>query len=228
MRVILETLERAFFVKGHDIQRGSPVSDPTSALDRPGHAGLLDVLGTLSQELNSLNSNIISALPPRVESRKRKRNEGTSDSHDLESPGARHAASTSFDDLSSCPVVTDYIDELLHAYFLHVQPWIPMVHEATFRKRLETAAGRQSQAVVLQAMNVAALRYVKTSTDEPLPRAYVAAETEKSRRHVILHAMDCLSMENLQALIIIAHTDVREAEALNIYIRHQLTDFEAR
>lgn len=196
-------------MKGRDVQHGSPVPDSTAIFDRPGHASLLDVLGTLSQELNSLNSNIISALPPHVESRKRKRNEETSEVHDLESPEARSATSMNIDHLSSCPVVRDHLDGLLHAYFSHVQPWIPMVHEATFRERIQTAHGRQSQAVILQAMIVAALRYVRTSTDDPLPRSYVAAETEQSRRHVILHAMDFLSMENLQALIIIAHTDVR-------------------
>lgn len=200
---LVETVERALFVGGHDVQDDTLLSDSTPAISRPGHSGLLESLATLTHEISSLSSNISSTLPfQNTENRKRKRNDDACETRDF------GPANTSDDDCSTCPVITDNLEGLLQAYFSHVQPWIPMIHEATFRSRLQTPDGRQSFAAVLQAINVAALRYVKTSTHEPLSKTHVAAETKKSRRHVILHAMDSMSVENLQALIIIAYTDV--------------------
>ncbi|KEF53796.1 uncharacterized protein A1O9_10197 [Exophiala aquamarina CBS 119918] len=56
-------------------------------------------------------------------------------------------------------------------------------------------------------MVFAALRFV-TQDDKPLDAAYVKDETAKSRTVVILNAMERQSVENLQALTILAFTEI--------------------
>jgi hypothetical protein len=58
-------------------------------------------------------------------------------------------------------------------------------------------------------MSVAALRFVRYQ-GELLPRQYVASETMRSERLAVLAAMSDSSVESLQALIILAYTEVKQ------------------
>lgn len=81
-----------------------------------------------------------------------------------------------------------------------------MLHEIKFRQRL-TDPNQQSQvAVILHAMVVSSLRFVDTGVT--LDVRDILRLTEKSRNWVILNAMDSLSVESLQGLIIVAFDDV--------------------
>ncbi|KAM5341253.1 hypothetical protein ACJ41O_015362 [Fusarium nematophilum] len=124
--------------------------------------------------------------------RKRKRHEG----RDRLDQGHQVGPSRESD------IAYEVLDELLDAYFSHVQPWIPMIRESSFRQRLQQGED-QGVSVILQAMAVAALRFVGSGGIQERTND----ETVRLRRLVLLTAMDGLSLENLQALIIIAFTD---------------------
>ncbi|KAK5048259.1 hypothetical protein LTR84_005929 [Exophiala bonariae] len=105
------------------------------------------------------------------------------------------------------------LNDLLAVYFTYMQPWLPIVHEAAFRRKISTPEGQQQMSLVLHAMVFAALRFVKTEDGQSLDATYVRAETTKSRNIVRLGAMEELSVENLQALAILAFTEIGNGAA---------------
>lgn len=98
-------------------------------------------------------------------------------------------------------------EKLVTAYFTHVHPWIPMIHEGTFRRKLHQSNRQRPPLILLHAMVFGALRLLDTK-EAALQSRCVQYEVERSRRFVILEATDNLSVENLQALVITAFTDV--------------------
>ncbi|KAL2795045.1 hypothetical protein BJX66DRAFT_324909 [Aspergillus keveii] len=102
-----------------------------------------------------------------------------------------------------------HFDELLNTYFSHVQPWISILREPSFRIKVQREEERQRLAVIIQAMAYAALRFLKPD-GKHLPAEVIRFEGSRLRRIAMLTAMDGLSFENLQALIIIVFTDIGE------------------
>ncbi len=88
-----------------------------------------------------------------------------------------------------------------------------MLHDTQFRHRLHDPDDFPRLLVVLHAMVVAALRFVDVDRSS-LSLHDVERQVDKSRKIVLLNAMDQLSVENLQALIIIAFNDVRSIPSL--------------
>lgn len=195
-------------------------------------------LATVAQVLSKLNDNItvlsqsISA-PPRSVSR-----DAQQDSYDNRPAkrtrldnGHEHStlhgttqqqATNGFSTLASDVEIELFsgegLEALLDAYFLKLHPWIPMMHQATFRRRVhETqlphmdSLNRDRLSIVLDAMVVGALHLVDS---DKLPQSLsadpseVQATMEKARRRVLIVATSELSVENLQALVIVAFTDV--------------------
>lgn len=72
--------------------------------------------------------------------------------------------------------------------------------------------------IVIHAIVVAAIRFAHPET-HGLSATDVESQTRKSRSIVVLNAMDSLSVENLQALIIIAFDDVCLLLALQSWLR---------
>jgi hypothetical protein len=97
-------------------------------------------------------------------------------------------------------------ESVIESYFYQIHPWIPMVHEAKFRDGLSNHAERQKLEVIIQAMVVAALKFVDIGTTFQLED--LLQVTKASRDWVVLNAMDNLCVESLQALTIIAFDDV--------------------
>lgn len=101
------------------------------------------------------------------------------------------------------------MEAVVDLFFDLVQPWVPIFHEKRFRRRLENSDDRPALEIVLHAMVVALLKHV-------YPQELIAdlgdieKICERSRKIVVLTAMDNLYVENLQALIIICFEDVRE------------------
>ncbi|KAJ5610554.1 hypothetical protein N7510_007273, partial [Penicillium lagena] len=99
------------------------------------------------------------------------------------------------------------LEAVVDLFFDLVQPWVPIFHEKRFRRRLENPDDRPALEVVLHAMVVALLKHV-------YPRELIAdlgdveSICERSRKIVVLTAMDDLYVENLQALIIICFEDI--------------------
>lgn len=110
-------------------------------------------------------------------------------------------------DASSCLPAPDLLENTVDAYFNKIQPWIPILHETRFRSRMLDPDQRPHLIVIIHAMVVAAIRFARHEA-HGLSAADVEAKVKRSRSIVVLNAMDSLSVENLQALIIIAFDDV--------------------
>jgi hypothetical protein len=106
----------------------------------------------------------------------------------------------------------DNLEALLDAYFSTIARWIPMVHETTFRRKLHERAGSEPLPIVLHAMLVGALP-ILNATKQLLSVDALESEVTRARSKVILAASDGVSIENLQALVIIAFTHVSELYA---------------
>lgn len=102
--------------------------------------------------------------------------------------------------------VGENLNNLVDAYFQYVHPWIPMIHMATFRRRMRTFP-KNDPPLILYAILVGALRFVDP-TGQSFPASYIEQCVEQSRNKVILAATMDLSVDNLQALIIVAFSRV--------------------
>ncbi|WAO92407.1 Zn(2)-C6 fungal-type domain-containing protein [Fusarium falciforme] len=188
----LEKVERALFGQAHTEDGGEsafPDIEPAHRANVP--SPLEAVLSTLAGELQKLNQNMTPNREQIQETSARKRR--------------RHEPLEDEEPRRSYDVIDEALDDLIDAYFSHVQPWIPMINMRDFRARAQN--NREQVKVVLQAMAVATLRYLEPD-GEPLSPGFIKNETCKLRRTVLLDALDGLTVENLQALIIIAFTDI--------------------
>lgn len=109
-------------------------------------------------------------------------------------------------DITTSLPPADVLEETINVYFEFVQPWIPIIHETQFRRRIHNPEELPHLVVVLHAMVTAAIRFVDPSV--AMSADEVEKVTRQSRNFVTLTAMEKLSVENLQALIILAFNDV--------------------
>lgn len=101
----------------------------------------------------------------------------------------------------------DLLEDLVSVYFAAIQPWVPILHETRFRARIRDPEQLPSLLVIIHAMVVSAIRFAHPEAHGLSP-VDVEAMVRRSRSIVLLTGMDSLSVENLQALIMIAFTDV--------------------
>ncbi|KAL5346410.1 hypothetical protein ACLOAV_008681 [Pseudogymnoascus australis] len=104
------------------------------------------------------------------------------------------------------------LDGVVDNYFSQVHPWLPMLHENNFRQQLAEQVYDEHLEVILHAMIVAAVRLV-IRPDTPASLKRTSKLTKRSRDWVLLYAFGSLSVENLQALLIIAFDDIGRGEA---------------
>ncbi|KAK9472181.1 fungal-specific transcription factor domain-containing protein, partial [Dipodascopsis tothii] len=96
----------------------------------------------------------------------------------------------------------DVLDALVDLHFLYVHPWVPVLHEASFRQKLRSPAARRAQDVVLHAIVVANVRFCADGrVRDPALQAKLC---QACRQYVIATSMESYSVENLQALLIVA------------------------
>lgn len=98
------------------------------------------------------------------------------------------------------------LEAVINCYFSQVHPWIPMLHEINLRRQISQEIHRPELEVILHAIIAAALRFV--TTDVSVSDDHKIKLAKKAREWVVLNAMNSLSVENLQALTIIAFDDV--------------------
>jgi hypothetical protein len=98
------------------------------------------------------------------------------------------------------------LEAVVDLYFALVQPWIPVLHERRFHQRLKDPDERENFEVVLHAMVFALLKHVDPSLLKNVHD--VDAVCERSRKIVLLTAMNDLHVENLQALTILCFEEV--------------------
>ncbi|KAL3483748.1 hypothetical protein BJX62DRAFT_230774 [Aspergillus germanicus] len=111
-----------------------------------------------------------------------------------------------FADSSSTLPSSDILKAVVDLYFSLMQPWIPTFHEKRFRRRMKDPSERTRLEVVLHAMVFALLRHVDSQLTAGLDD--IEAICERSRKIVVLTAMNDLHVENLQALTIICFEDI--------------------
>lgn len=109
---------------------------------------------------------------------------------------------------------SELLEKIICAYFKHVQPWTPILHETKLRARLSGSHHTSRVAILIHAVIVAAVRLVDDEALRNRPD-YVEQLISDSRNRVLLLGMDGLSVENLQALSIIAFYDVSSLENLS-------------
>lgn len=101
------------------------------------------------------------------------------------------------------------LELVLQVYFSHVHPWIPMLHEGRLRRRLSGSDSQDQRKldVVVSAMVLVAARYVP---DRDISGVLASSEeqTSRSRDEIVATAMRHLSVENAQALVMVAFDDV--------------------
>lgn len=101
-----------------------------------------------------------------------------------------------------------FLEAVVEAHFQTVHHWIPILHETRFRAKFKDPAERQKLPVLLHALLSASIKYVEFE-DFGMSVHDVARQIRVSRRAVMSHAMESLSIENTQALVIIAFDYVR-------------------
>lgn len=93
------------------------------------------------------------------------------------------------------------LHDLVEVYFEHYHPWIPILHQTVFRKKFLQYPQQQPEIkVILQAITSTCLRFEGTST-----LSYEDKEKWclRCKNAVIIHALENISLESLQALIIV-------------------------
>ncbi|KAJ0416895.1 fungal-specific transcription factor domain-containing protein [Aspergillus carlsbadensis] len=97
---------------------------------------------------------------------------------------------------------SDLLTQLVEFYFQNIHHWIPILHVRRFRHQIQSREGRDSAIYILYALIAVCIRFVN---DPRIPdedrKARVA---ESCRQKVVLCSMESFSVENLQALVIIA------------------------
>ncbi|KAL4984685.1 fungal-specific transcription factor domain-containing protein [Aspergillus falconensis] len=115
------------------------------------------------------------------------------------------------------PIPDDEIlSHVLEAYFIYIHPWTPVIHEGRLRRRLVNDCERENLHLVLQSMILVARRYIEgTETASHLETSI--NNSENMRDWLVSQAMKQPSVENLQALVIIASNDIGSGEAFQAW-----------
>ena len=99
------------------------------------------------------------------------------------------------------------LESVVTAYFDNVHPWIPLIHQARFLGRFAEPSAYDDSCVILHAMVIAAAKFVPgVDLDD-------VASLRARRNKVLCTAMNCISLENLQALVVLAWDDIGRGEA---------------
>ncbi|KAF5660924.1 hypothetical protein FDENT_13632 [Fusarium denticulatum] len=97
----------------------------------------------------------------------------------------------------------DLVDSMVNIYFNQIHPWIPMLHQPTFRGLLSNPAGRVRVSTILHAIVSLCIRFSDDSRLQNAPELRAQYSTS-CRQTVILASMESFSVENLQAMTICA------------------------
>lgn len=99
------------------------------------------------------------------------------------------------------------LEIVLKAYFAHIHPWIPIIHEARFRRRLREPGDDKPLLAVLHAMVLSASRFI---SDEDVATKLFGTHQQRSitRDWIVSTSMKTFNVESHQALIIVAFNDV--------------------
>lgn len=111
--------------------------------------------------------------------------------------------------LPGLPPIPDdtVLSHVLEAYFIYLHPWTPIIHESRLRRRLVDDHQREKLQLVLYSMILVAGRYIEDG-DTAAYLSQLVGEPENMRDWLVSQAMKQPSVENLQALVLVASDDV--------------------
>ncbi|KAK1633802.1 hypothetical protein BDP81DRAFT_482866 [Colletotrichum phormii] len=103
------------------------------------------------------------------------------------------------------------LEIVLKAYFAHIHPWITIIHEARFRRRLREPAEAKLVLAVLHAVVLSASRYI---SDEDIATSVFGSHQQRTmtRDWIVSTSMKTFNVESHQALIIVAFNDIGSGE----------------
>jgi hypothetical protein len=109
------------------------------------------------------------------------------------------------------------MEHLIELYFRDIHPWIPVIHESKFKEQMKNEHRSKVLTTILHAITSVTARL---SEDSRLSKSEVQMHYEQlNRERVIISSMESFSVENLQALIIIAFDIVINKFSL-FYLKH--------
>lgn len=198
----METLENMFLGQEFLWQQMWKTMYPNEALSAPIERSTnIEDLARRRDELKSVLLRTSSSLDQREEvkssSRPTKRRRCV--------PTTAPFIPVSVDDDTDGPLSAEIMTELVSFYFVNIHPWIPILHVTRFWERMQSPDERPRISCILHAIIAVCVRF---SQSKELDTGTKASVAEQSRKRVILASTDCYSVENLQALIIIAFETV--------------------
>jgi hypothetical protein len=127
-----------------------------------------------------------------------------------DAPPNRNSGILDEDSLLSSLPPQRILDKIVDRYFQTLQHWIPFLHPSRTKRRMTSHEEKERLAVVLHAMVYAAAKFLD---GDDLATTNTESQRRHSRQVVLLEAMSCPSITNLQALIIIAFDHIGSGEA---------------
>jgi len=123
--------------------------------------------------------------------------------------GPRDRTSTPIDDSEAPSSLPSHkiLNATIDAYFSSTHHWIPFLHPFRFRRDIEDPHKRPQLELVLHAIVYASMDRLDLDSVS-CQQSEVERQVELSRNTVILNALDGLTIENVQALVIVAFTAV--------------------
>ncbi|KFA72777.1 hypothetical protein S40288_06383 [Stachybotrys chartarum IBT 40288] len=202
-----DALERAFHQQ--DTSGTNPATRPESSPDNELNDSTNNLLLFFAKELQRFNQGASSRthLPTT-----------TSRQQNGESPTKRLRTDNGFSPQTrplvrepSVPEDED-LEALLQAYFVNVHPWIPMLHQGRLRRRLADEKERPKVQTILQSLVLVAVKYIDNMT---VANRLLKTEQQAQewRDYIVVTAMRKMSVENLQALIMITFDDIGSGRA---------------
>ncbi|KAG0645331.1 putative transcriptional regulatory [Hyphodiscus hymeniophilus] len=95
------------------------------------------------------------------------------------------------------------LQAIVTMHFQKVHHWAPILHQKRFQEKLENLDERRELELLLHGLVSASIKYVKVE-DFGVTQAEMERQICVSRNAVILKAMEIPSVENLQALVLVA------------------------
>jgi hypothetical protein len=145
------------------------------------------------RDTDSIAKNTSETLDSDGPSRKRKRSR------------SRNRVQTPVDDneTSSSLPSHEILNVTIDAYFSSTHHWIPFLHPFRFRRDMEDPHKRPRLELILHAIVYASMHRLDLDLVN-IKQTEVERQVELSRNTVILNALDSLTIENVQALVIVA------------------------
>lgn len=154
-------------------------------------------------------------VPADIPSLKRKRHEyDTNTIQRWPDPSASHVVASSI--MINQDRLTSREEEIVEAHFRFVHPWISILHEPSFRNEIRHPKGKQKLRLIVHALTVVALSFVRTN-EQPLDHDLVLEQATYARNEIMRTALDDVCIENVQALLILVFSDITTDNAVTAH-----------